>query len=160
MQNTDGNGKNTCDDPGETPQPSTTHRQQPEHKMVRGLLPGYQWNPMRQLPRNMPCPCRSGRKFKRCCLKQMPIAVPAAVADDYRKQMAAPDLVFITHQNHGHVSAIVAQQVEAQKHVCRTWETIHGHDANGAPIAEMRCTECNALFTGGLRCVSPAGDIQ
>ncbi len=27
---------------------------------------GYEWNPARGLPRNEPCPCGSGVKFKKC----------------------------------------------------------------------------------------------
>ena len=40
------------------------------------------WNPMRNLPRNSQCLCNSGRKFKVCCLNNLPNAVtkPQAAA--------------------------------------------------------------------------------
>jgi hypothetical protein len=32
-------------------------------------------NPICGLPRNSPCPCASGKKFKKCCLSKVPRAV-------------------------------------------------------------------------------------
>lgn len=29
-------------------------------------------NPMLEYPRNLPCPCQSGKKFKKCCYLTMP----------------------------------------------------------------------------------------
>ena len=37
---------------------------------------GYQFNEMRSLPRNRPCPCNSGKKFKKCHLPIMPDIIP------------------------------------------------------------------------------------
>jgi hypothetical protein len=34
--------------------------------------PGWTQNPLLTLPRNGPCPCESGRKFKKCCLPDQP----------------------------------------------------------------------------------------
>lgn len=31
----------------------------------------FSWNPAQKIPRNTPCPCNSGKKFKRCCLRTM-----------------------------------------------------------------------------------------
>lgn len=39
------------------------------------LQPGYAWNPLRSVPRNFPCPCRSGKKFKSCHLDRLAPAV-------------------------------------------------------------------------------------
>jgi hypothetical protein len=35
------------------------------------LKPGYSWNPLLSYPRNHPCFCMSGRKFKQCHLKNI-----------------------------------------------------------------------------------------
>jgi hypothetical protein len=32
------------------------------------LKPGFHWNPLKKLPRNGPCICQSGKKYKKCCL--------------------------------------------------------------------------------------------
>lgn len=61
--------------------------------------PGFEWNPLRSLPRNLPCPCQSGKKYKACHLDKMPLVVPVAVANDYREQIAKPGLVFRTKEN-------------------------------------------------------------
>jgi hypothetical protein len=37
-----------------------------------------------KIARNDPCPCGSGKKYKRCCLKSAPDARPAAVAPKFR----------------------------------------------------------------------------
>jgi len=44
-----------------------------------GYMPpkGYVWNPLRAYPRNLFCPCRSMKKFKKCCLPKMPATVKA-----------------------------------------------------------------------------------
>ena len=44
-----------------------------------GYVPpeGYVWNPLRAYPRNLFCPCTSGKKFKKCCLPKMPATVKA-----------------------------------------------------------------------------------
>jgi len=33
------------------------------------------FNPNRKYPRNLPCPCQSGKKFKKCCLLNQPMVV-------------------------------------------------------------------------------------
>ncbi len=35
---------------------------------ARTSLKGWAPNPLMQLPRNMQCPCKSGKKWKACCL--------------------------------------------------------------------------------------------
>lgn len=35
------------------------------------LSPGYDWNPFYNFPRNLPCPCGSKKKFKKCCLQKL-----------------------------------------------------------------------------------------
>ncbi len=69
---------------------------------MRRPLKGYAWNPLRKLPRNKPCPCRSGLKFKRCCLANLQPIIPESAAEAYKEQMAKPDLVFVTKTN-GHL---------------------------------------------------------
>ena len=61
---------------------------------MRIPMKGYDWNPLRNLPRNAPCPCGvSGKKFKQCCLKVMPEIVLMERADEYREAMKTPHLV-------------------------------------------------------------------
>lgn len=43
--------------------------------MPYGLTDGSQWNPWLNFPRNEPCPCKSGKKFKKCHLLTMSRAV-------------------------------------------------------------------------------------
>lgn len=45
---------------------------------------GFVANPYLRLPRNMACPCSSGKKFKHCCLPQMPRFVPQSVITELR----------------------------------------------------------------------------
>src|SRR4051812_25939384 len=61
--------------------------------------PGLVWNPLLRLPPNRKCPCQSGLKFKKCCRDKLPKAVPEKDADNFKLQMAKPDLVFITKEN-------------------------------------------------------------
>lgn len=76
-------------------------------------LPGFAWNPLRTLPRNIPCPCLSGRKFKTCCLIKLPPVVPAKDAEAFLEQMSKPDLVFLTKENEGRIGeAVKARQAE------------------------------------------------
>lgn len=36
---------------------------------------GFIFNPFRKLPRNEPCPCGSGKKFKKCHLPLLPMCL-------------------------------------------------------------------------------------
>ena len=54
----------------------------------RRLNAGYSWNPWLELPRNGPCPCDSGKKFKNCHYAGMPRAVSAKDAIEAREAMA------------------------------------------------------------------------
>lgn len=65
--------------------------------MARIPKPGYVWNPTLNYPRNSPCFCKSGKKFKKCCLSLIPPtctkekalefkqAIPAALAELEKK---------------------------------------------------------------------------
>lgn len=44
------------------------------------VLPGYKFNPILRHPRNAPCYCKSGLKFKKCCLLTAKTVVPDDVA--------------------------------------------------------------------------------
>lgn len=46
---------------------------------------GMMWNPLLKHPRNEPCPCGSGIKFKRCHLNSMPVILPKQVIDQHIK---------------------------------------------------------------------------
>lgn len=47
--------------------------------------PGYVWNPLQKYPRNLFCPCTSGKKFKKCCLSKMPLTVKAEDEETLKK---------------------------------------------------------------------------
>jgi uncharacterized protein YchJ len=51
------------------------------------------------------CPCKSGKKFKRCCLKVIPRIVTDAQAKSFLEQMKREDLVFVTNANREQVVA-------------------------------------------------------
>jgi hypothetical protein len=76
-------------------------------RCFRAPMPGFVWNPIRTYPRNNPCPCRSGQKFKACCLNRLPPAVPEELARQYREQMKKPDLIFITKENEGYIKSAI-----------------------------------------------------
>lgn len=69
------------------------------------LMPGFTWNPLRKLPRNMSCPCLSGKKFKVCCLNTLLPVVKAEDAKQYEEQMSREFLVFATKDNEDKVRA-------------------------------------------------------
>jgi len=84
------------------------------HKTAREPIPGFARNPLLTLPRNQACPCRSGKKFKRCCLKVIPGVVTELMAKDFAAQMKKPDLVFVTNDNEAKVVAEAKQTVEPE----------------------------------------------
>lgn len=43
--------------------------------MAYKLTDGFMWNPILKIPRNDHCPCGSGKKFKKCHLKDTPRAL-------------------------------------------------------------------------------------
>lgn len=51
-----------------------------------GYVPveGSAWNPLQKYPRNEPCYCGSGKKFKKCCLPFEPLAIDQAVVESAR----------------------------------------------------------------------------
>lgn len=54
------------------------------------------WNPLLNYPRNNPCPCKSGKKFKKCHLNLLPVAVPAKEAKLFREIMAKQQEIVFT----------------------------------------------------------------
>lgn len=52
-------------------------------KMAYMLKPGFAWNPLLKVPRNILCPCGSGTKFKNCHLPKMPRAISEKLAAEY-----------------------------------------------------------------------------
>jgi hypothetical protein len=61
---------------------------------------GFAWNPLLGLPRNMPCPCDSGKKYKHCHLLTMPRAIPIKLAMEYKAGMKNPFAVKFTEDKH------------------------------------------------------------
>ena len=41
---------------------------------------GYTYNPMCKIPRNDPCPCQSGKKYKKCCMNAISRYIPLSYA--------------------------------------------------------------------------------
>src|SRR6185312_1315548 len=62
-------------------------------------IPGFAWNPLLTLPRNMNCPCKSGRKFKHCHLNLLPRVIKQDFVETYKQQMKRSDLIFLTKEN-------------------------------------------------------------
>lgn len=62
-------------------------------------LPGFAYNPLRTLPRNLLCPCLSGKKFKVCHLRLLPEIIPEKLANEYAEKMKRPKLIFKTSEN-------------------------------------------------------------
>jgi hypothetical protein len=46
--------------------------------MAYAVKQGHVWNPIRSYPRNNPCPCGSGKKFKKCHYKDLPPTLEVA----------------------------------------------------------------------------------
>ena len=59
-------------------------RQKKERRSAYTLKAGWVENPILKWPRNSPCPCGTGKKFKACCLNRMPLVLPNA---DKRKEL-------------------------------------------------------------------------
>lgn len=58
-------------------------------KTIYTPIEGHAWNPLLELPRNMVCPCESGKKFKHCHLRTLPVVVTEGTAGDYKRAMEA-----------------------------------------------------------------------
>jgi len=86
--------------------PNTIRRQ------ALALMPGMEWNPLRTLDRNRPCPCLSERKFKVCCLPTLPVAVTAKQAAEIKIAMSKPDLVFATRENQGKLIGVAKAEID------------------------------------------------
>lgn len=82
-----------------TEQEASTLTPRQRKGLFLGPAPGFTHNPLLKLPRNMPCPCRSLKKFKVCCLPKLPQVVSIKDAELYREQMERPNLTFVTHEN-------------------------------------------------------------
>jgi len=48
--------------------------------------PGFTHNPMCKIPRNDPCPCQSGKKYKKCCMNAILIYIPVLVANRMKEK--------------------------------------------------------------------------
>ena len=68
-------------------------------RVFLGPAPGFTYNPLLKFPRNSPCPCRSGKKFKQCCLTRIPQIVKVEDAKSFEEQMSRPNLTFVTDEN-------------------------------------------------------------
>lgn len=84
------------------------------------LLPGYSWNPLLKLEPNRKCPCQSGLRFKKCCRDKLQRAVPKKQAEQLKKQMLLPDLVFVTENNKKQLEEIAREQITDEKSNSRT----------------------------------------
>lgn len=107
-----------------------------------GRLPakGFARNPLLGLPRNEPCPCRSGKKFKVCCLRTLPEVVPEVVAAQHRQQMSRPDLVFMTQENQASLQAEIAERRARCNH---KWESIKSPAVGANPeVIHIVCEYC------------------
>lgn len=96
------------------PQPPKKQKQPGPQRSFLAPMPGFVWNPLVQLPRNRPCPCLSGLKFKACCLPRLPKVVLQKDADAFKEQMAKPDLVFMTAENKERIEAMAALAEQEQ----------------------------------------------
>lgn len=56
-------------------------------KLALKPKPGHDWNPLLKVPRNNPCPCQSGKKFKHCHLNLVPRIVEAKQAQHFKTAM-------------------------------------------------------------------------
>src|SRR3982750_4440131 len=54
-------------------------------KALQMVMQNMEPNPLKGLPANMPCPCKSGKKFKVCHRNQLPPVVTKKTAEFYRK---------------------------------------------------------------------------
>jgi len=59
----------------------------------RLLSQGYVWNPLLKFPRNLKCPCESGKKFKHCHLSGIPPVIPPDAAKKIAEAMKLPESV-------------------------------------------------------------------
>lgn len=106
MKNSTQNSKNleTNEEPNEKsssyelaesipPRPSTKHT-------LRKPLPGFTYNPLKSYPRNNPCPCLSGKKFKVCHLNKLPEVIPQKDAESYSRLLKlTKNIKFVTKDN-------------------------------------------------------------
>jgi hypothetical protein len=83
-------------------------------RMVSKPVDGMTYNPLLRIPRNSPCPCMSGKKFKACCISRLAPIVSLADAKIYKEQMSKPDLVFMTPDNEEIVKARLAPALKAK----------------------------------------------
>lgn len=58
-----------------------------KQKKIFGRIPlaGHTWNPLKNFPRNEPCFCGSGKKFKKCCLDKMGTTVTIKECENIKK---------------------------------------------------------------------------
>ncbi len=108
--------------------------------MARVIAKGYARNPLRELPRNSLCPCQSKKKFKACCLPNLPEIVSEQMAKTYREQMSAPDLRFMTAENEQAMKAEMARRIATCNH---NWEDIVTPAVGNLPeVTHSVCKRC------------------
>ena len=71
----------------------------PEGRVYMGPAPGFKFNPLLRLPRKMPCPCQSQKKFKTCCLPKLPPVIRSEDAEMIEAQMGRPNLTFVFEES-------------------------------------------------------------
>lgn len=147
----------------EEAQKVTPLRRTKEPKTFLAPLPGYVWNPLRRLPANSPCPCRSLKKFKKCCLNSLPPAVPEALGKEYEKQMALGGLTFLTEANQDRLKEAMPPELWEQKQkelelkraervapaslIVNPWECDHCDCINADELTA--CADCNVVKPEG-----------
>ena len=71
------------------PKPKSIWDLKKPSKAMRSVNEGYSWNPLTSFPRNAPCPCNSGKKFKKCHEGNIPIAIKSEDSEKVRRLMKA-----------------------------------------------------------------------
>lgn len=81
------------------PGPDTAKMIKYPGRISKMLKPGFRWNPLVSLGRNIPCPCGKRKdngspvKYKNCHLPTMPAAIPELMAKQYEKALASADTI-------------------------------------------------------------------
>lgn len=138
MKNETPNESINLPEPEANSQPRTTGK-----LLGMKVMPGWAWNPLLTLPRNQPCPCRSGLKFKTCCLRKLPKVVTIQDAEIFKAQMLKPDLVFITKENEAKIAAEANAALQANCAAGHDWE-FREIEGLGRRLCKRCGTEYNA----------------
>jgi uncharacterized protein YecA (UPF0149 family) len=99
--------------------------------------------PVGAVGRNDPCPCGSGKKYKKCCLGKEALARHTAAAEERWKQLPSAERARIAEEvqrlddlSNGALDAIQARRYEDADRLCEKLirdypELIDGHDRLG-----------------------------